>query len=41
MQQNYTPKNAKIHMELNEQESKIEIDGELQRFSISICYVIR
>jgi len=30
MKQKYQPKNAKIYMELNEEESKVEINGEIE-----------
>ena len=40
MKQNYKPKNAKIYMELNESESKIEIDGEMEDLGFLLALVL-
>lgn len=41
MQQNYKPKNAKIYMELSEEDSKVEINGEMQDLAFLLSLTLQ
>lgn len=40
MKQNYQPKNAKIYMELNEEESSVEISGEIEDLAFLLALTL-
>ena len=39
--QDYKPKNAKIYMELNEEESKVEINGEIEDLAFLLALTLQ
>ena len=41
MEQNYKPKNAKIYMELSEEDSKVEINGEMQDLAFLLSLTLQ
>jgi hypothetical protein len=40
MEQNYKPKNAKIYMELNEEQSSVEINGDVEDLAFLLALTL-